>query len=272
VQGLLTNTVDLFTDQPNLVPQYNLTPLGIFAAQRIPTYKDVPTLKEAGFDLEFSIWNSMFAPKGTPEPILAKAGERLPHHAYRCNCRGCAGKAASTHCLPRQEGCDSFHRKRIREERQADQRRGIEPQVSCGPPARRSSAMRYGGLLPSESSARMALKKKIAAWRKLEMKRLLALALLFGSAVVLAPLSAYATYPDRPVTAIVPFPGGRRDGPRGPRHAGSFLARHRTATRGQERERRRRDPSAPRRLLQPRPMATRSWSRRAGRRQPSHTA
>jgi len=72
VQGLLTNTVDLFTDQPNLVPQYNLTPLGIFAAQRIPTYKDVPTLKEAGFDLEFSIWNSMFAPKGTPEPILAK--------------------------------------------------------------------------------------------------------------------------------------------------------------------------------------------------------
>jgi len=72
VQGLLTNTVDLFTDQPNLVPQYNLTPLGIFAPNRIPTYKDVPTLKEAGYDLQFSIWNSMFAPKGTPEPILAK--------------------------------------------------------------------------------------------------------------------------------------------------------------------------------------------------------
>ncbi len=72
VQGLMTNTVDLFTDQPNLVPQYNLTALGIFASNRIPTYKDVPTLKEAGYDLQFSIWNSMFAPKGTPEPILAK--------------------------------------------------------------------------------------------------------------------------------------------------------------------------------------------------------
>jgi tripartite-type tricarboxylate transporter receptor subunit TctC len=72
VQGLLTSTVDLFTDQPNLVPQYNLTPLGIFASARIPTYKDVPTLKEAGYDLQFSIWNSMFAPKGTPEPVLAK--------------------------------------------------------------------------------------------------------------------------------------------------------------------------------------------------------
>ncbi|MBN9265625.1 MAG: tripartite tricarboxylate transporter substrate binding protein [Hyphomicrobium sp.] len=72
VQGLLTNTVDLFTDQPNLVPQYNLTALGIFASNRIPTYKDIPTLKEAGYDLQFSIWNSMFAPKGTPEPIMAK--------------------------------------------------------------------------------------------------------------------------------------------------------------------------------------------------------
>ena len=72
VQGLLTNTVDLFTDQPNLVPQYNLTPLAIFSDQRIATYKDVPTMKEAGYDLRFSIWNAMFAPKGTPEPILAK--------------------------------------------------------------------------------------------------------------------------------------------------------------------------------------------------------
>ena len=38
------------------------------------------------------------------------------------------------------------------------------------------------------------------------MKRLLALALLVGSAA--APLPAYATYPDRPVTAIVSFPAG----------------------------------------------------------------
>lgn len=72
VQGLLTNTVELFTDQPNLVPQYNLTPIAIYASQRIPTYKDVPTMKEAGYDIQFSIWNTMFAPKGTPEPVLAK--------------------------------------------------------------------------------------------------------------------------------------------------------------------------------------------------------
>lgn len=72
VQGLLSNTVDLFTDQPNLVPQYNLTALAIYSDKRIPTYKDIPTMKEAGYDIQFSIWNAMFAPKGTPDAILAK--------------------------------------------------------------------------------------------------------------------------------------------------------------------------------------------------------
>ena len=29
-------------------------------------------MKELGYDLEFSIWTAMFAPKGTPEPVLAR--------------------------------------------------------------------------------------------------------------------------------------------------------------------------------------------------------
>lgn len=72
VQALLSGTVELFADQPNLVPQYNLTPIAIFSEKRIPTYKDTPTVKEAGYDLTFSIWNAMFAPKGTPDDVLAK--------------------------------------------------------------------------------------------------------------------------------------------------------------------------------------------------------
>ena len=72
VQALLSGTVQLFADQPNLVPQYNLTPIAIFSEKRIATYKDTPTVKEAGYDLTFSIWNAMFAPKGTPEAVLAQ--------------------------------------------------------------------------------------------------------------------------------------------------------------------------------------------------------
>lgn len=72
VQSMLSGTIELFADQPNLVPQYNLTPIAVFAEKRIPGYNDTPTAKEAGFDLKFSIWNAIFAPKGTPEPVLAR--------------------------------------------------------------------------------------------------------------------------------------------------------------------------------------------------------
>lgn len=46
--------------------------LGIFAAHRLATLPDVPTLKELGTDVEAGFYNMLFAPKGTPEPVLAK--------------------------------------------------------------------------------------------------------------------------------------------------------------------------------------------------------
>ncbi len=72
VQAMLTGTIELFTDQPNLVPQYNLTPVAVLAEKRIPTYKDTPTMREQGYDVTFSIWNVMMAPKGTPPDVLTK--------------------------------------------------------------------------------------------------------------------------------------------------------------------------------------------------------
>ena len=35
----------------------------------------MPTLKELGFDVEFSLWVGLFAPKGTPEAVVAKLRE-----------------------------------------------------------------------------------------------------------------------------------------------------------------------------------------------------
>jgi tripartite-type tricarboxylate transporter receptor subunit TctC len=72
IQAMLAGTIEVFADQPNLVAQYNMTPVAVFADKRLPGFKDAPTMKELGFDLTFSIWTGMFAPKGTPEPVLAK--------------------------------------------------------------------------------------------------------------------------------------------------------------------------------------------------------
>src|SRR5580693_436565 len=44
--------------------------LASFGAQRSHALPDVPTMKELGYDLEFYLWVGLFAPKGTPEPIV----------------------------------------------------------------------------------------------------------------------------------------------------------------------------------------------------------
>jgi tripartite-type tricarboxylate transporter receptor subunit TctC len=46
--------------------------LASFGAKRSPSHPDVPTMKELGYDIEFYLWVGLFAPKGTPEPIIAK--------------------------------------------------------------------------------------------------------------------------------------------------------------------------------------------------------
>jgi tripartite-type tricarboxylate transporter receptor subunit TctC len=56
------------------VPQvqaHKLRPLASFGAQRHPAFPDVPTLKESGYDVEFYVWSGVFAPAGTPAPIVA---------------------------------------------------------------------------------------------------------------------------------------------------------------------------------------------------------
>ena len=49
----------------------------ISASERLPTLPDLPTAKEAGIDYQMSIWAGIFAPKGTPKPILAKLADAL---------------------------------------------------------------------------------------------------------------------------------------------------------------------------------------------------
>ena len=48
-----------------------LRALACFGAQRAPALPDVPTMKELGYNVEFSIWVGLFAPKGTPAPVIA---------------------------------------------------------------------------------------------------------------------------------------------------------------------------------------------------------
>jgi tripartite-type tricarboxylate transporter receptor subunit TctC len=49
-----------------------LRALACFSPRRAAALPEVPTLKELGYDVEFSIWVGLFAPKGTPEPVITR--------------------------------------------------------------------------------------------------------------------------------------------------------------------------------------------------------
>ena len=51
--------------------------LAISSSQRLPTLPNVPTAKEAGVNYDMSIWAGIFAPKGTPKPVVDRLAAAL---------------------------------------------------------------------------------------------------------------------------------------------------------------------------------------------------
>jgi tripartite-type tricarboxylate transporter receptor subunit TctC len=47
-----------------------LRPLASWGATRLAALPELPTLKELGYNVEYAIWSGIFAPVGTPEPIM----------------------------------------------------------------------------------------------------------------------------------------------------------------------------------------------------------
>ncbi|WP_230531248.1 tripartite tricarboxylate transporter substrate-binding protein [Microvirga roseola] len=82
LNDLMAGTVDFMTDQiVNVAPQIqggNIKAYAIATPERSPALPNVPTTKEAGLgDYQVSAWNAVFAPKGTPNDVVAKLNDAL---------------------------------------------------------------------------------------------------------------------------------------------------------------------------------------------------
>jgi tripartite-type tricarboxylate transporter receptor subunit TctC len=78
--ALLGGHVDALASGPVVVLPHikagKLRALAGWGATRVAALPDVPTFKELGYpDAEFYIWAGLFAPRGTPEPVLARLRE-----------------------------------------------------------------------------------------------------------------------------------------------------------------------------------------------------
>jgi tripartite-type tricarboxylate transporter receptor subunit TctC len=82
MQDLVSGQVDVLCDQATTAtPQIQagtIKPYVVTSKQRLAALKDVPTYVEAGIsDFEMTIWNGLYAPKGTPKPVLDKLHDAL---------------------------------------------------------------------------------------------------------------------------------------------------------------------------------------------------
>jgi tripartite-type tricarboxylate transporter receptor subunit TctC len=82
VTGVLTGSVTfLFFTLPSLLPQVEsgkLRALAIASATRSVLVPNVPTIVEAGFkDFDVIAWYALFAPRGTPEPIVSRLSAEI---------------------------------------------------------------------------------------------------------------------------------------------------------------------------------------------------
>jgi len=72
--AILGGHVDALASGPAVVLPHikagKLRPLAGWGAKRVAALPDLPTFKELGYDIEFYIWAGVFAPTGTPAPVL----------------------------------------------------------------------------------------------------------------------------------------------------------------------------------------------------------
>ena len=81
LNDLIDGHVDFLCEQVvSVAPQIaagTIKAYAIFCDDRLRTLPDLPTAKEAGLDCEMSIWAGVFAPKGTPRPIVDRLAAAL---------------------------------------------------------------------------------------------------------------------------------------------------------------------------------------------------
>lgn len=94
--AILGGHVDMLASGPAVVIPHiksgKVRPLAGWGAKRVDSLPDVPTFKELGYDIEFYIWAGVFAPHGTPEPVLKKLRDTIKQAVQESDFKGAMAK------------------------------------------------------------------------------------------------------------------------------------------------------------------------------------
>ena len=77
VGGYVDYSCDAAVSASQYVVSGTLRAYAVSANERLAEFPDVPTAVEAGINWRMSIWNGLFAPKGTPKDVMEKLAAAL---------------------------------------------------------------------------------------------------------------------------------------------------------------------------------------------------
>jgi tripartite-type tricarboxylate transporter receptor subunit TctC len=76
MQDVIAGQIDLFCGEASQsianIRAGNMKAFAVMSKQRWPPLPDVPTMEEAGLDLQLDFWHGMWAPKDTPDAIVSR--------------------------------------------------------------------------------------------------------------------------------------------------------------------------------------------------------
>lgn len=79
--AVLGNHAQLWCSPPAVASPHiksgKVRPLAVTGASRHPSFPDVPTLRELGYDVEYYLWIGMFAPRNAPAPAVKTLREAI---------------------------------------------------------------------------------------------------------------------------------------------------------------------------------------------------
>ncbi|MDR1316723.1 MAG: tripartite tricarboxylate transporter substrate binding protein [Spirochaetales bacterium] len=71
IAAALGGNVDIVVcNTPEVAGRDDMRILAVWAEERLPSLKDIPTMREEGYDVVVTRFRSLAVPKGTPEPII----------------------------------------------------------------------------------------------------------------------------------------------------------------------------------------------------------
>ena len=77
MKEIAADRIHFYSDTPSALSKFDVKALAVYSPERFHLLKDIPTTKEFGHEISYSVWQGVFAPKGVDADKIAVIGKAI---------------------------------------------------------------------------------------------------------------------------------------------------------------------------------------------------